>query len=198
MSGSVVFSASCAFDFDIPPGSHDLDFVAFDSNGNPGPINPLTLKIQPVVPTGAVVVSLIWDSNADLDLHLVAPDGTELDPQHPNTYAGTDGMVPSGTAVLDRDANAACVEQSLREEDAVFAMQPIAGTYLVRVDMASACGAQSADFVVEVRENATVTHIVKGRLLALQADGGGPGKGLFVMQFNAPQCPGPGACPLSF
>jgi len=58
------------------------------------------------------------------------------------------------------------------------------GSYLVRVDMASACGAAAADFVLTVRVDGAVTQTVKGRLLALQADGGGPGSGLFVAQLS--------------
>ena len=183
-SAELVWSAGCNFSWSIPPGSHDVGFAAIDQNGEAGPTNTLTLTFQSPVPAGKVVISLDWDSSADLDLHLVAPDGTELDPQHPNTYAGTDGMLPPGTAVLDRDSNGACIQDGYREEDAVFAAAPAPGTYLVRVDMASACGAAAADFVVTERVDGAVVDTVKGRLLALSADGGGPGSGLFVTQLS--------------
>ncbi len=181
-NGAATWAATCDFAWNLPPGKHDLGFAALDGNGNAGPTNTLTLDIQSPIPSGKVVVSLRWDSNADLDLHLVAPDGTELWSGHPNTYNGTDGMLPPGTGVLDRDSNADCVEDGYREEDAVFTDQPAPGTYLVRVDMVSACGAPSADFVVEVRQDGRVTQTIKGLLLAMDADGGGPGTGLFVAQ----------------
>jgi hypothetical protein len=184
VSGALVWSAGCSFAWSIPTGSHDLAFSAIDGTGQAGPANPLTLNFQSPVPAGAVVVSLTWDSNADLDLHLVAPDGAELDPQHPNTYAGSDGKLPPGTAVLDRDSNGGCVEDGYREEDAVFADAPAPGTYTVRVDMASACGAPSADFLVTVRVHGEVKQTIKGLLLAQDADGGGPGSGLFVTQLS--------------
>ena len=181
-AGMLTWSASCAFSWSTPPGSHDLDFVAIDANGSAGPVEPLTLTIQSNIPVGKAVVTLRWDSAADLDLHLIAPDGTELWSQHPNTYAGTDGMVPPGTATLDRDSNAACVQDNYREEDAIFATAPIPGNYLVRVDMVSACGAPSADFIVEIRIDGKVVQHVAGLLLAMDADFGGPGTGLFVTQ----------------
>ena len=80
--------------------------------------------------------------------------------------ANPDGSLPPGTGVLDRDSNAACVEDGVREEDVVFADAPAEGTYLVRVDMASACGAPSADFVLTERVDGKVMDTVKGRLLA--------------------------------
>jgi hypothetical protein len=182
-SGAVTWSASCSFSLDIT-GKHDLEFSAIDEGGNAGPMNSLTLDLQPLVPPGKAVISLRWDSSADLDLHLVAPNGTELWSGHPNTYTGTDGMVPPGTAVLDRDSNGSCIQDNYREEDAVFADQPPPGTYLVRVDMVSACGAPSADFVVEVRLDGAVKQTIDGRLLARDADGGGTGTGLFVAQLS--------------
>jgi hypothetical protein len=184
VSGAASWSASASFSLAIAPAAYDLEFAAVDGMGNAGPANKLTVNIQSRVPAGKVVVTLRWDSNADLDLHLVAPDGTELWSGHPNTYAGNDGMVPMGTAALDRDANASCVEDNFRQEDAVFKDPPIPGAYLVRVDMVSACGAPSADFVVEVREDGMLTKSIDGRLLARDADGGGPGTGLFVAQLN--------------
>jgi hypothetical protein len=183
-NGAVSYGATCSFSLAIKPGKHDLQFAAMDGMGNGGPINALTLNIQSPVPKGKDVVTLRWDSAADLDLHLIAPDGTELWSQHPNTYAGTDGVLPMGTAVLDRDSNASCVQDNLRQEDAIFKDQPIPGAYFVRVDMVSACGAPSADFVVEIRQDGAVAATFDGRLLARDADGGGPGTGLFVAQLN--------------
>jgi hypothetical protein len=95
-----------------------------------------------------------------------------------------DGGLPPGTAVLDRDSNADCVEDAYREEDAVFADAPAPGNYIVRVDMFSACGAPAADFVVTERVHGAVTKTAKGILLAADADGGGPGSGVFVMQLS--------------
>jgi hypothetical protein len=189
-NGALTWSATCNFSQDIPAGPHSLVFNAIDASGNAGPKpgenQTETLTFGSLVPKGDVVISLTWDSNADLDLHLVAPDGTELDSQHPTTAAmrESDGGLPPGTAVLDRDSNADCVEDGYREEDAVFADPPAPGNYIVRVDMFSACGAPGADYVVTVREHGAVTQTTRGILLAADADGGGPGSGVFVTQLS--------------
>jgi hypothetical protein len=187
-NGALSWTTICNFSQSVPAGPHSLVFNAIDANGNAGPapgINQAeTLIFASPTPTGDVVISLVWDSNADLDLHLVAPDGTELDPQHPTTATMFDGGLPPGTAVLDRDSNANCVEDGYREEDAVFATQPAPGIYVVRVDMFSACGAPAADFAVTVRVHGEVIKTFPGILLAADADGGGPGSGLFVTQLS--------------
>jgi hypothetical protein len=188
-NGELTWTALCSFSQDIPPGPHPLVFNAIDANGNAGPApgqnQTETLKFLSPVPTGDVVISLTWDSSADLDLHLVAPDGTELDSQHPNTAAmRVDGGLPAGTAVLNRDSNAGCIQDGYRAEDAVFADQPAPGKYTLRVDMFSSCGAPTADYVVTVTVQGVVKGTFKGFLIAADADGGGPGSGAFVTNLS--------------
>lgn len=182
--GALTWSATCDFSFAIPPGQHPLAFVAVDEGSAVGPVYSVDLTVQEPVPAGKVVLSLTWDSRADLDLHVQTPDGREIDPKHPSSAKpGTKGMSP-GAGALDRDSNASCVQDNLRREDVVFADAPLPGTYLVRVDMFQACGAPSADFVLTVREDGAEKQTVKGRLLDIDADGGGPGSGLFVLQLS--------------
>jgi hypothetical protein len=193
-NGALTWSATCNFSESIPAGHHPLVFNAIDANGNAGPapgVNQTeTLSFLPVVPKGDVVISLTWDTAADLDLHVVAPDGTELDPQHPTTASSraVGAPVPPGTAVLNRDANANCIKDPSPEEDAIFADPPLPGTYVVRVDMFSSCGVPAADFVVTLRVRGKVMQTVEGVLRAQDADGGGPGSGLLVMTLDFCGC----------
>jgi hypothetical protein len=193
-NGALTWSAICSFSDSIPSGRHPLVFNAMDAKGNAGPApgqnQTETLTFLSAVPKGDVVISLVWDTAADLDLHLVAPDGTELDPEHPTTAAmrAPGAPPPPGTATLDRDANASCIEDPSPEEDAVFADPPAPGKYIVRVDMFSSCGAPAADFAVSVRVRGKETQRASGVLLAEDADGGGPGSGLLVMQLNLCGC----------
>jgi hypothetical protein len=185
--GDLTWEADCDFAWDLKPGMYYLDFAAVNEAGAFGPVNNLPLLVQSAVPEGKVVISLQWDSAADLDLHLVTPSGNELDPKHPVTEppdGGAGDMPPPNVGVLDRDSNASCTQDGFREEDVVFAGAPSPGTYLVRVDMFSACGAPAADFVLTVRVDGAVTQTVKGRLLDIDADGGGPGSGLFVANLS--------------
>jgi hypothetical protein len=188
------WTATCDFSRTLALGDQTLLLAAMNADGVAGPSQSYTLFVESFVPTECppgsgtpcpVVISLAWDSGADLDIHLVAPDGIELDPQNPTTATSAQlmmagGEVPAGTGYLDHDSNAGCVEDGYREEDVVFPTWPAPGTYVVRVDMFSSCGAPAANFTVTVRANGVVKGTFSGRLLAVQADGGGPGSGLFI------------------
>jgi hypothetical protein len=196
--GDLTWDTSSDFARDIQLGKHTLGFVAADQDGNWGPIFELPIVITPSVPDGKVVLSLTWDADVDLDLHLIAPDGKELDPKHVTTSADPDaGLDPTsggaGVGILDRDSNGACSIDGRRQEDIVFATAPAPGHYLVRVDMFSACGLPSVSFTVNeyvpgdaVVDGGTPPMALRrkfpGRLLDVDADGGGPGSGLFVAE----------------
>jgi hypothetical protein len=105
--------------------------------------------------TGAhFVVSLRWDTESDLDLHVVDPAGEEVWARNPNSYTPTPGTPPDpdGPAkggMLDFDSNAACVIDGRRAENVAWHAEPSPGRYLVRVDAASLCGAPAARWEVE-------------------------------------------------
>ena len=194
----MAWTAVCDFSRDLPLGEQTLLLSAMNADGVAGSSQSYTLFVESFVPTECppgsgkpcpAVISLAWDSGADLDLHLVAPDGIELDAQNPTTATPAQlmmagGMVPEGTGYLDRDSNGSCVEDGYREEDVVFPTYPAPGTYVVRVDMFSSCGAPAANFTVTVRVNGIAKGKFSGRMLAVQADGGGPGMGLFITNLD--------------
>jgi hypothetical protein len=189
IEGALTWEVVVDFAQNIQPGRHPLTFAAVNTAGAFGPSSELPLFVASSVPEGKVVISLAWDSPADLDLHLIAPNGKELDPKHVTTSAAdsTDGgadALPAGTGVLDRDSNAACIEDGLRAENVVFADAPLPGKYRIRVNMFSACRAAAANFVVTVRRDAAIVFVQKGRLLDLDADGGGFGAGLAVGEIS--------------
>jgi hypothetical protein len=181
--GVMTWDATMDYARTIPLGKRDLDLVAIDAAGNFGPLETLPLTFLSNVPEGKVVISLLWDADADLDLHLVTPSGKELDPKHPTTLsdAGADPASP-GTGLLDRDSNSACAIDGYRREDIVFADDPLPGFYLIRVDMFASCGVPATSFVVEIRRDGQLLYQQAGRLLDIDADGGGAGSGLFVAE----------------
>jgi hypothetical protein len=73
----------------------------------------------------------------------------------------------------------------------VWSDNPEVGTYTVRVDMFSACSQPAATFVFSLYVDGTQVLRKTGRLLDIDADGGGPGSGLFVTEFS---CEGSGKC----
>jgi hypothetical protein len=183
MGSDISWSATVDFAPTLPLGNLNFDVVAMDKNGVPGPINQTPFIIKSRTPTGVLVISLAWDSAADLDLHVHTPDGFDLNPKYSSTDpdAGTSPGPHAG--VINRDSNVGCVQDGFREEDAYWKTSPVPGTYLIYVDMFAACGAASADFKVTVTEQGKVTNTVPGRLLASDADGATT-PGLFVLQLN--------------
>lgn len=183
--GALGWDATIDFSRSMPVGMRDLDIVAVGGDGKYGPPNPLPLTVLSLTPSGAAVITLRWDADADLDLHVIAPNGKEAYPKQMSTAldAGADPPEP-GSGVLDRDSNGGCTIDGYRQEDLVFADAPAPGTYVIRVDMWSACSAPATTFTVDVvKGGATVLHQA-GRLLDIDADGGGAGSGLFVAEVS--------------
>jgi hypothetical protein len=183
MPGSLTWAATLDFAWNIPPGVHNILFAAMDNEGRAGPpaVNPYT--IETYAPVGALVISLAWDSPADLDLHVHTPEGVDLNPKFPDTNPDGGSKTDPGYGLIDRDSNGNCVQDGFRQEDAYWKVSANPGAYLIYVDMFAACGAASADFKVTVTQQGKVTHTVPGRLLASDADGAS-GPGLFVLQLN--------------
>jgi hypothetical protein len=178
LKGTILWDAQLAIARDMPTGRQTLLAVASDADGRYGPQTEVPLLVQPLIPPGPVVASLTWDTNADLDLHIVTPDGKTLDPKHPSTAIKVNGMFPPGTGVLDRDSNAACAIDGIRQEDVVWNSYPAPGIYLAKVDMFSACGEPAANFAFRIYIDGVPTEPVAGRLLSIHADNGGPGLAL--------------------
>ena len=191
-----------------PPGIHDLLFAAIDARGRAGTQRSARLCVRRPVPDNgnvcdpkisppALVVSLEWDNDADLDLRVVTPSGKEVDGKKPTTAVrGEDGKLDTsapGTGLLDRDSNARCARDSRRRENLVFQEKPEPGTYLIYVNLFDSCGEPSVRFraslhgAAEGEEPGTYTVVesfaTAGGLTAEQANAGKQ-RGLFVTEFN--------------
>jgi hypothetical protein len=185
---TVQFSVFLDLARDVPSGTYDLALSAVDELGRHGPWFTTTLTVAPIVPQGDLVVSLAWDVNADLDLHVTIPGGKEVSSKQPTTVADPASIdwtkdLPDTIGRLDRDSNKGCVIDSIRTEDFVWPKAPAAGTYEVRVDMFSACSQPAASFTVNVSAMGQVAQTQSGRLLAIDADNG-TGPFLYVTQFT--------------
>jgi hypothetical protein len=122
----------------INPGAYDIpnDGIDQDCDGE-----------DTVIHGGAVQATLTWDNGADLDLHVIEPDGNEI-------YYGNRG--PSDTqGQLDNDDNAAC-----DSPDGVGGPENIywptssgapTGTYQVSVVQYDGCSLPSAAWHLQVR-----------------------------------------------
>jgi len=178
----LTWSAKASFGDDLAAGEHDLLVAAIDNNREFGPPNALSLMVQSreLDLTGTkLAVSLRWDTEADLDLHLVLPDGIVVWSGNLNSYVPPppgDPQDPAAAAaggILDFDSNAQCLIDGRREENIVWrgdmAMPP-AGQYAVLVDTFSLCAATTAHWSVDVFEHADEASIAHAEGTVTDAD----------------------------
>jgi hypothetical protein len=159
------FSAQLTFSPLIPLGQHPLIFRGVASDGTVGPalVYQMTVSGYQPPPAGALVVTLEWDTESDMDLHVDVPN--PADPSTPIEiwYKAAVGLPPRGPAdppftadqiaaagYLDFDSNAACLIDGRRQENVIFptGQTPPSGQYTVRVDANSLCGQPDAQWQV--------------------------------------------------
>jgi hypothetical protein len=159
--GDFAFSAKVTFGYDLPQAPLEVVMRATNRAGAVGPSRVQTFGVAPSGAQGSMVISLEWDTQADLDLHvqLPSPDGgirevstrkrTSSVPPAPGDPPLTDDDLKN-VAYLDMDSNALCVIDGRRNENVIWPVTPEPGTYTVRVDTFSLCGEISANWVVRV------------------------------------------------
>jgi uncharacterized protein YfaP (DUF2135 family) len=131
------------------------------------------------VGTGDVQISVSWSDTSDVDLHVVDPNGEEI-------YYGHTASASNGK--LDLDSNAACHRDSSggfkSNENIVWpASQGATGTYIVRLDHWSACGATvPVDYVVTVNTRTGGAQVFSGTFNG-PGDSGGAGSGQLITTF---------------
>jgi len=136
-AGNYTFATSLTFSPLLPTGPQTLVLKAVDPQGSLGPELDLPLVAKAAIPAGALVFTLTWDTQADLDLHVVIPN--TADPTKPIEIwsRAPVGLPPLGPAdppydtattkaapYLDFDSNAACVIDGRRQENVIFSLPP--------------------------------------------------------------------------
>lgn len=126
----------------LPPVlSFQVTFGVAGADGVYGPYS--TLNVDAIKAAGGdIQVSVTWNSDADVDLHVVEPGSAEI-------YYGAPTSGNGGE--LDIDANAACSVSALTQENIGWPAGAAApGSYIVRLDYWDACGALSTDWILTV------------------------------------------------
>jgi len=186
------FAATLSFSPELPLGDLVLIVRAVDAQGRFGAPASVPLASAPAPPPmGALVVSLAWDTESDLDLHVVTPDGVEVWARNINSYkaplpgTAVDASAWQSGGILDFDSNAGCVIDGRRQENVVWQAAPPVGTYLVRVDTASLCGTPAARWTV--RSILTGAEIAASQGTSVPGDARfskGPGSGVQALSFD--------------
>ena len=120
-----------------PAGTQLLLIRGVNASGQIGPAQQIALTVAPPTPTGALVISLAWDTQSDMDLHAVVPNTTDpttpieiyfknrvgLPPPVPGTPPLTGDYLAAAVAAagsLDFDSNANCVIDGRRQENIIL------------------------------------------------------------------------------
>jgi hypothetical protein len=195
-NGELSYRATLSFGSSLEPGLQTLRVAAIDGEGRSGtqrevelcfrsPVQDNLNACDPHIEPPALVVSLAWSNNADLDLRVIAADGSSITQSQVNGEAGTLG------GALERDANSGCVLSGDPRENIVWQEQPKPGLYFVYVNLSDTCGEGTTTFSVsthvaeedgeEFRQ--VETFRVPGQVTPLHANGGRE-LGQFITEFR--------------
>jgi hypothetical protein len=189
------FDVTSSMSPELPLGDHALIAAAADAEGRFGEGTILELSaIGGAEVEGELVVSLTWDTDADLDLHVTDPNGIEIykgninsvEPPPPGSPPPDPEAWKAG-GILDFDSNASCLIDGRRQENVVWANAPPAGGYIVRVDTFSMCGQAVARWEVVAIHRGEVIGRAKGTSLPI--DAAAPhqlGAGVLALELTVP------------
>jgi hypothetical protein len=163
------FRAQMSFARDLPEGDRAIVVRAVDDEGRFGKERRETLTAKAFgPPDGALVISLAWDANADLDLHVIDPAGNEIfnrdinSTPRPAPGQPVDPEAWKSGGVLDFDSNAQCTIDGRRQENVIWTVPPPAGRYVVRVDTPSLCGETGARWSVRALKDGALLAEAQG------------------------------------
>lgn len=185
------FAAQLCFATALLPGRRALRAQGRDAEGRPGPIAELELEVLAVPgPAGALVVSLRWDAQVDLDVHVQQPGGTEIWNGMKTGYSPPPGQPADPAAQaragrLDFDSNAQCVIDGRQKENVIWPSAPPRGHYRVRVDTASLCQRDSAVWTLQLYREGALDAQASGQSTEAATRGGhGLGAGVLALEFD--------------
>ena len=125
-----------------------------DAVGSPTSL-PVTLTS---VGTGDIQITLTWDVDSDVDLHVLDPNGEEIYYGHPSSASG---------GQLNLDSNAGCDLDHKRAENITWPTGTAPkGNYLILIDYWDACG--------QGETHALVTYNVKNQTRTVYSGAAGP------------------------
>lgn len=168
----------------LPKDEFELYFAASDPAGHVGTLTEKSFDAL-FVGTGDVQVTVTWDTESDVDIHVVDPAGWEI-------YWG-DRQSPTG-GELDLDSNAACSIDGVNNENITWAVGTAPqGTYTVRLDYWSSCDVSQTNYTVLINNGGDVA-IYHGTFYGA-GDFGGPGSGVLIDTFTRTTGPVPAPRP---
>ena len=171
---------------EMPLTEFELQVAVASPSGVVGPFVGLSTTVLGVG-TGDVQVTLAWDVNSDVDLHVVPPGGDEI-------FYGRRRSSTGGE--LDLDSNAGCQIDGVRNENITWPVGAAPrGLYTVRVNYWSDCGVQRTNWTLRVNNGGAV-QLITGTFVG-RGNGGALGAGQVVATFERTTGPEAIVAPLS-
>jgi hypothetical protein len=167
------YSLGATVDFTdtLPVGPTFLVGVALDAQGHAGPQFPQAMCISSNGVDGnaacggadppVAAITLTWDTQVDLDLQVVTPDGRIVSPANPTLHPPPKtGTVDPNQPHINRDSNANCVIDGQRSESLIWPTVPPdkgtteypSGTYLIYANLFDPCGQPAVTFHARVSQ----------------------------------------------
>jgi len=147
-------------------GDFSIAFSATDGQGNYGPFEYLDVALMEAG-TGVLQVSLSWDQENDVDLHVIEPNGYHI-------YYGDRTSLNGGQ--LDVDSNPACNIDNINNENIYYEDDENVtieyGEYEVLVDLYAAC-------FIFIETNYTIIVYYGGEIIAT-TEGTNPHMGILT------------------
>ena len=187
--GLPTFSALLTFSPQLALGVQALSVQATDQEGRYGPRSLVRLlAAERPFPQGEVVFALRWERGADLDLHVLQPDGQEIWSRRKSGAVGWSPGRPSPAGpvgYLDQDSNSLCVRDGQQSEHVIYPQRPTAGRYRVLIDTVSLCGEATAYWQVSALVDGVIVASASGQSLAADPRGThGPGSGTLALELE--------------
>lgn len=150
------FSTDLAISHAVREDRIGLRLAAADAEGRLGPTFETELIVRPDLPPAALLVSLGWDTAADVDLHVVDPNGVVIGAKNLNSLpdplvAVTDPDAWMQGGYLDFDSNQECRPDLRNRENVVWLNPPPPGRYQVFAHLFSPCEQPSATMLAVVQ-----------------------------------------------
>jgi len=156
----------------LPGDQFIFYFAVVDAGGKQGKVSKQDVDALQVG-TGEVQVSVSWDGDSDVDLHVVDPSNEEI-------Y--WDVLTSASGGTLDLDSNADCELDHKRNENVTWSKAP-PGEYIVRLDYYKNCDVAKTNYVVTVRVNGQPSKTFSGTFTG-EGDQGDEGAGKPITTFK--------------
>ena len=151
----IVYDMVLVMSQELEEGSFNISIGIIDEDGEISEYFNTEIAVI-VVGTGTLQVSLSFDNNKDVDLHLIEPNGYHI-------YYGN--RISDNGGILDLDSNPSCQIDEVNNENITYSdsayVEP--GLYTVYVDMWNNCDPSVAtNFVLTVLYGGEILQTVEG------------------------------------